>query len=65
MMPKYSEEFKEQLRELRDAYLDGWEDKTDARYIELMAQAAEDDAKAGRTPAHTPAHASHRTQAST
>ena len=48
-MPKYSEEFKEQLRELRDLYLDGFEDKSDPRYIALIAQAAENDAKAGRT----------------
>lgn len=47
-MPKYSEEFKQQLRDLRDAYLADFEDKTDPRYIALMAQAAEDDAKAGR-----------------
>lgn len=47
-MPKYSKEFKERAREVRDAYLDGFEDKTDPRYIILKAQVAEDDARAGR-----------------
>ena len=51
MMTANSEEFKEQLRELRDLYLDGFQDKSDPRYAELIAQAAEDDAKAGRLPA--------------
>ena len=48
-MATQSDGFKEQLRELRDLYLDGFEDKSDPRYIALIAQAAEDDAKDGRT----------------
>lgn len=47
-MPKYSEEFKERLRDLRDGYLEDFEDKPEPRYIALNAQIAEDDAKAGR-----------------
>ena len=58
-MPKYSEEFKERARALRDAYLEDFEDKTDPRYIILTAQIAEDDAKAGRTAATQPDRVEH------
>ena len=56
-MPKYSEEFKEQLRELRDVYLAGVEDKTDPRYVALMAHIAENDAMAGRKARQPSEHA--------
>ena len=50
-MTKYSPEFRERAIRLRDELLESVEDKTDPRYLEIMAQIAEDDAKAGRLPA--------------
>jgi hypothetical protein len=49
-MPEYSEEFREHLRELRDAYLADFEDKTDPRYLALTAQFAAADAREGLAP---------------
>ncbi len=50
-MTGYSTEMRERARRLRDELLESVEDKTDPRYLEIMAQIAEDDAKAGRLPA--------------
>lgn len=49
-MANYSDEMRERARRLRDVLLEEVEDKTDPRYIALVSQAAEDDARAGRIP---------------